>query len=515
MRHTVSFVTLIVFVIALGCKKGEQPSTNLGQPAAVKPPAPVAEKELKEQAPSAEKKTHAESVIAEKAPASKKGELDPSACRERIEAEDRKIRTEVLPKLQAEQEATASMQKWLSKTFKILEASKLVMDRKKLEDFWEEYRSCLKRLTQSREERDPECVAQVTQDLTACDRLADDARTGCRDLIKTRKEHMVLRDFARSGFSIEFCMTHPDIKYFPGGSRFCRAMALASDCGEGLVKALRDNEIRMCEAMKRLVKGEARCGVDFKEGSPECLLAQVASAQDKRAKCLELSAAGILPIPVEVCDHIEMAGHFDCSRIPDMEPPDKANLPLPVCNLLMALKSGQKSCGGNIKEGTHDCTVFLSFLSAISKDRSVCDAIADKHQREHCRTFLAESLDECRLGNSEEWGTHVRDDSSCRKLLIEKVVLPATEGRTELRLTLANVFDDPATCTLKVSATAAASITTRSLEVSFPRSMTRVERLFFVTQPGMTFDVKPTCKWEINVGKEQPATVTPKSKEGQ
>ncbi len=124
------------------------------------------------------------------------GDTDPATCGDRIAAQEARLRREVLPRLRADQEAAENVAGWVDGTVKELRAEMDTSDRKRQEEHGKEYAACVRELTGARAERDPVCVAYVTSDDTACDRVADlGLRSECRRLVAQKKNGGELRGF--------------------------------------------------------------------------------------------------------------------------------------------------------------------------------------------------------------------------------------------------------------------------------------------------------------------------------
>jgi hypothetical protein len=166
------------------------------------------------------------------------------------------------------------------------------------------------------------------------------------------------------------------------------------------------------------------------------------------------------------------------------------------CEILLALRKGKTGCDGTFSADSDNCTNFLGVKAALSGDRGVCDALTSERRRDRCRGFLSDKLDDCAQAGSDKWGTGPADDTPCRKMLWSKNVLPATEGRTEVRVTITNVFDDPAKCVIPVKMTADASAASKMADLQFEGPQTRILSFFFVTEPGAVYEVTPNCEWQ-------------------
>jgi len=505
MRCLLSATVVAMVLGAMGCKKAEvTPAAVQSEPAAKTQPASAAPEESK--APAETPPTNADEPLAgtadpekEPVPEPAKGELDPEACKTRVDAEERKARLEVVPKLQAEAEAVGRMDEWATKTSASLEESQAEFLRQRVDQAVADYRKCVEEMSAPREERDPECVAQVTQDASACGRLVGEGlKRQCIEQVRILPVFKFLRDWGRAGFTAEFCSSYQgtSLSFLADRTR-CRALASAGDCGSGLLEGIKTSLDRHCRAIKLISQG-GRCGKDFPEGSPECEMQELVLASDRVGTCLRMAREGRLPLPEDLCDRADQMEYWNCDMIPKGATPIKAGQETQnECKLALALRDGRKSCGGDIPEDSNECVMLLSLRAAIDRDRAICNTLTNERFAERCRTFLVDSVEECAKRPSKDWGTGVKDDSPCRKMLLDETVLPATEGRSELRLTFTNPYDESATCKAKVTGTAKASVTTRTLEVSLTGGQTKIESMFFVTETGLEFDVSHECTWDV------------------
>jgi len=433
-----------------------------------------------------------------------KGELDPDKCKTKLEAEERMIRREFLPKLKAEQEAAGRVERWVESTYKVLEAGEGEIGKRELENFWKEYRECLDQLEKPVVERDPECVAYVTQDETACDRLTDPrTQQECKENVRIRPMDEFWRGWAKSGFSRAYCKNAPSMVMYEERVR-CEALLEIESCdAEEYLSAVIKRHVAICEAAKAALQGK-ECGDEYPEGSLECQAIKLVHSKDRKATCLRMAEANESPLPKDGCDEVDGLESFDCTKIAAMtrNRGPVQRVPAAECEILLAVRKGKESCEGTFPPDSADCTRMISLNAFLSGDRSKCDVLPDERHRAMCRRWMMSNLEECEMGSTKEWGTGARDDTACRKLLWKKNLLPATEGRTELRLTLANVFDSPAECTFAVTVKGKTSTSSKSTLISFAGSELKVHSLFFLAEKDSAFDVAPTCTWKRDTDSE-------------
>jgi len=213
--------------------------------------------------------------------------------------------------------------------------------------------------------------------------------------------------------------------------------------------------------------------------------------------CREAVAAGQLSIPVDVCPGAEELTKLDCAQLPRSLAEGSPPFPEKECALLKALKSGTTSCEGLYAADSDDCALLISVQAGIKGDPALCDTLK-KRERAHmrCRTFLSTKVEDCDLKTSSEWGTGPKDDSPCRKLLWDQKVLPASEGRTEVRVTFVNPFDNPAKCSVEMKVTATGSSSSQTENIDLKEAEVKVHSLFFLGSPDSKVELIPTCKWD-------------------
>jgi len=326
------------------------------------------------------------------------GELDPATCSDKIAVEEARVRREVLPRLRADQEANAQVAEWAAGTVKQLQVQDEESDRKRREQHWKEYTACLKDLTGARAERDPLCVAYVTEDLTACDRVRDPIwRNQCTMLVRQKKGEEVLEK--------------PGVVALP--------------------------EVMDTATIDKIVKFEIDQMVEFDADMPSCGGTGVEGFQ--QALC---------GMPGPRAMGVASPGRFG-------PPPGDGPLPSPPP-----------------------------------------DPRPSDSPRPDSSPRTWKSLDDCERGTERARGGKPVYDTPCRKMIWEKNVLPASEGRTELRLTFSNPFDSPARCSVAITAKGTESETSQRATLSLAASQTKVQSLFYLIEPGAAFNVKPDCTWE-------------------
>lgn len=420
-------------------------------------------------------------------------EKNSEICKDRIEAEDRRIKREVIPMMRAEQDAMEAVTRWAQKAYDVLEPEESALAKVKIDAFWKEYGTCVKEIEAPKAERDPECVAYVTADASACQRLGnEEIRKRCTDTVRTKGWEKNIFDWAKSGFAAEFCSSATKAtEILPPG--LCRIFAETGDCSS---KAFTNHLATMCQAAQAGFRGE-ECGDQFPADSQYCRFLAVVKADNRVELCKQELTAGRITLPEGFCDAIDQVAKEDCKQLLTDTPPDAAPFPEKECSLLSAIKNGTKSCDGVYAADSNDCAMLISVQAALAGDTSLCDGLKSR-ERAHmrCRTFLSTSVEDCDLKTSSEWGTGPKDDTPCRRLLWEKSVLPASEGRAEVRLTLVNPFDNTAKCSVEMKVTATGATSTQTDTVDFKKAEVKVHSLFYLGGPDAKVEVTPTCTWD-------------------
>lgn len=500
---------ILLFVAALpGCKKNkEKPpwadkKENAAKPAQEKTQGVAKPEEAPEEEPEAEVKAEPDAGPLESAPdaqADNKEEespVDKASCKDRIAREEARIRRDVIPTMREEEEAGVAMTRWIRRTFETLEESHSDLSKERIGEYWEEYEACLKQMRTPQAQRDPECVAYVTADESACTRLgSEDLRKRCVDTVQTKAWEKNVYDWARSGFSAEFCTgTQSGPATHQIRDEFCR---LISEGGSCKTPAASSHMVKMCKAAQAGLKGW-ECGGDFPEGSPYCEWLIITRSDDRASLCKEAVKQGKLDIYSEDCDNIKQVVNMNCDQaaVGD-EPSDAEAKPDADCLFVMGLKNHKNDCTqAGIDPTSDDCSLYMSFVAALNNTPDVCKALPDERAQMRCRTFLSVEVKDCELKTDKEWGTGPKDDGPCRKLLFERKILPATEGRVELRLTLLNPFTDPARCTMMVEVVGKSQTARKTVEVALAGAESKVLQEYFLAEDESTFTVEPTCTWE-------------------
>jgi hypothetical protein len=501
------FGLMVLFALtAGGCKKGDKPpwaekKTDKKPVAEAQPEKAAPEKAAQKVAETPEPlEAVAESVPAEAsedqpAAAEEDSPVDEASCNDKIAAEEARIRRDVIPVLREEEEATVEMNRWIKRTFETLDAGNSDLSKEKIARYWEEYEECLKRMKAPQAERDPECVAYVTADESACQRLGTkDMRTRCTDTVQTKTWEKNLYDWAKGGFSADFCtQKQAGAANHQISAELCRVISENGSCSKNSVSS---HMVKMCKAAQAGLKG-ANCGGDFAEGTPYCDWLNLVKSPDRVALCKAAVKDGKLDIYSEDCEMIEQVAGMDCDAASKHAPATKTEEePNAECLFISGLKSGQNTCAKAGITDPDDCALYMSFVAAVNGTPEVCAALSDERAQMRCRTFLSVDVDDCELKTSKDWGTGAKDDGPCRKLLYEKKVLPAKQGQLELRITVLNPFLEPARCTFVISMTSAAGYSKQTLEVPLAGAETKVLQEFFLAVSDSTFAVDPKCTWE-------------------
>ena len=462
-----------------------------GTPSASEGPAPEEKEAKKEAEKEAEKEEAAPPPAAERPP--QYAEKNSAVCKDRIEAEDRRIKREVIPMMRAEQDAMEAVTRWAQKAYDVLEPEESALAKVKIDDFWKEYGTCVKELGAPKAERDPECVAYVTADASACQRLGnDEIRKRCADTVRTKAWEKNIFDWAKAGFSADFC-AQPAKTADILPPVLCPIFAQTGDCSP---QAFTNHLATMCRAAKAGFRGE-ECGDEFPADSQYCRFLAIVKADNRVELCKRESKAGSITLPDGFCDAIAQVANEDCKQLLTDTPPDAPAFPEAECSLLKAIRNGTMSCEGLYAADSDDCAMLISTQAALAGDSSLCDGLKSR-ERAHmrCRTFLSTSVKDCDLKTSSEWGTGPKDDTPCRRLLWEKTVLPASEGRAEVRLTLVNPFDNTAKCSVEMKVAATGATSTQTENVDLKKAEVKVHSLFYLGGPDAKVEIIPTCTWD-------------------
>jgi len=414
-----------LLIVPSGCSKKSAPPpvSAMGEKKeAPAPPAPATEneKEVPVASPAEKQETpSAAEVPAGNQPASEgepvppsaaalaPGELDPGACSDKIAVEEARVRREVLPKLRTDQEANAQVVEWTTGTAKQLQGQEEKWERKRREEHYREYVACRKALSSAKAERDPVCVAYVTKDVTACDRVENaSVRNHCV---------MLVRQAAGGAAPMEGGLLEPPIF----GDQAMKPRMAVFDPDEPWCHTL------SVMALRESPPGGKNQGL----GLPE-----------------NMEPGRPQPLP---------------GGMPGMESGHPQPLPGGM--------PGMKPLPGSGPDGP---------------------------PRPGYTPRMWKTLDDCEVGGLRWRFGKPLDDTACRKMIWEKSVLPAAEGKTELRLKFVNPFDSPAQCSVAISVKGAESETSQKAKLSFGPSQTKVQSLFFLAEPGDSFSVKPDCTWE-------------------
>ena len=165
------------------------------------------------------------------------------------------------------------------------------------------------------------------------------------------------------------------------------------------------------------------------------------------------------------------------------------------CTVVQAWKNDVTTCDGLFEADSIPCGFFLSVASRILSKPELCDQLPVTYRQEECRLYPIRTVEECPKVSLEAGQGLPFDDSACRKMLWHKRVLPASEGRTEVRLTMSNHFIETATCKVDVEWSSEESSTKQSLNISVPGDKVVYRQLYFLSPPNATFDVAVSCKW--------------------
>jgi len=267
-------------------------------------------------------------------------------------------------------------------------------------------------------------------------------------------------------------------------------------------------EVEFCKRVVGLLRQQGECG-SYAPDTMECKALKAIQSPDRAAACMALSAEPGSPMRPEACPFLAKMEENDCNMIPMLIRKAKGDKPethpTEVCEVVRALKSGVKSCDGLFASNSNPCGLLVMLQAAVSGDRTLCASLEEQRFKDRCRSFLSTRLDDCEERSSKEWGTGQRDDGPCRKMRWEKTILPASEGRTELRLTFMNEFDSPATCSVLVQVAGKESTTTQKLSVAVGGAKKAVKSLFFVAEEGSTYEATPECTWDRSKESPPPA----------
>jgi hypothetical protein len=422
---------------------------------------------------------------------------DPASCKVRVDAEEARLQKEVVPIIAADTESTAIVKEWAEKTYKILENGEVNMSQSKLSVFWQEYQDCVKRLHAPKTERDPECVAYVTADETACQRLGTrDTIEQCVQTVRNRPFEKSLIGWARSGYSADYCSTlSPEMDGRDLHPLVCRGLAAGQKCGA--LGPDWNSSKSFCKAAQKGLSG-ADCGPDAPEGSLQCQWLRIMKAPDRDEQCRAFTKAGLSPIPVDVCAHLDRIPKLDCDRMPEF-PKHLAEEEAgdPECLLAHALRNGAASCEGLFAADSNECVTLTSVRGLVSGDRTVCATLPSERSQARCRTFGATTVEECELKGGDAWGTGAKDDTPCRKLLLSRNVLPAEADRIEVRMLFVNPFQDKVACQVLVDAKGKDSGANQTIQVSLAEGEMRYQSVFFVKMTDPVVDVTPNCTWTL------------------
>jgi len=207
-----------------------------------------------------------------------------------------------------------------------------------------------------------------------------------------------------------------------------------------------------------------------------------------------------------------------------------------TCRMVAALKEGKKNCEGLFKEDSEGCMFFKAHTAASQSATPPPDqgfklgpngkprftfpdkpGPGEETGEDPVGDFLSlyfTAMGEMDQDNPTKWGQGSWDDTPCRKLLWTQSVLPASAGRTELRLDMVNPIDSPATCKLKMVAKGKTSSSTQTAELNFEASEGKSTSYFFLVEPESTFAVSADCNWGQRVDRDQPEPAKKTGKEG-
>lgn len=501
------FGLIVLFALAAaGCKKGDKPpwaekKTEKKAVQEAQPEKAAPEKAVEKVVDSPKPENEgAESVppetVADKPEAAEEDSpVDEASCNDKIAAEEARIRRDVIPILREEEEATVELNRWIKRTFETLDAGNSDLSKEKIAKFWEEYEQCLKQMKAPQAERDPECVAYVTADESACQRLGTkDLRSRCTDTVQTKTWEKNLYDWAKSGFSGDFCtQKQAGTAAHQISAELCRVISENGSCSKNSVSS---HMVKMCKAAQAGLKG-AECAGEFAQGTPYCDWLMLVKSPDRVNLCKAAVKEGKLDIYSEDCEMIDQVASMDCDAAAKHAPPTKkAEEPSAECLFISGLKAGKNTCAEAGVTDPDDCALYMSFVAAINGTPQVCTGLSDERAQMRCRTFLSVDVDDCELKTSKDWGTGAKDDGPCRKLLHDQKVLPAKQGQLELRITVLNPFLEPAKCTFVIEMTSSAGYSKQTLEVPLAGAESKVLQQFFLAVSGSTFKVDPKCTWE-------------------
>ncbi len=414
---------------------------------------------------------------------------DEGSCKASQLAEEERVRRDLLPGYRAEGEAIALIRNWTDRSYKALKPMYQLVTKKELTDFWDQYDACVAKLQAPGEGPAPVCVAWVKKDPKQCElAYGEESRRGCAELVQTIRPVVdKIIEWREAGFAAESCtpewVATTPLLTVP----ICRALVGSGTCDpEDLAKSLKG----LCGMLKQGKAGK-ECSTPESRSSILCQLVDVASNANPNQACEAAVAAGTLGVPPGLCRLLQPMWK-SCSQ--EALAPTVEALTM-GCSMIQAWKNDVTTCDGLFEADSGGCGFFLSVSSRALGKPELCDQISIAPMQDECRVYPARTVDECPKISLEASQGLPFDDSTCRTMLWHKRVLPATEGRTEVRLTMSNHFIETATCKVDVAWNSEESSTNQSLSIQVPGDKVVYRQLYFLAPSKASFDVAVTCKW--------------------